>query len=267
MSTEHNDSTPPQNVQNAKQIMQKKLRNSLGTGVLAAALLFGLYGWARLQPEDEGLAWPFRRVLEANEKLSQMLFNPKRLAPEFEPSQAKMPRVNGRIGMDDSEEAFIPADWSLNVQAGFREFNLKIADIKALRHVEVYTELKCIEGWSTVVHWGGVRLSEFLLHYNLIDKDVVDNPKKYPDLYLGLSTPDEEYYVAIDMASAVHPQTLLATEMGGAPLTIDHGAPLRLAIPVKYGIKSIKRIGNLRVTNERPPDYWAQQGYDWYAGH
>ena len=67
--------------------------------------------------------------------------------------------------------------------------------------------------------------------------------------------------------STLHPQTLLCYEMEGRPLTPDHGAPLRLLIPVKYGIKSLKQIGTIRFTDRRPADYWAERGYDWYAGH
>ena len=81
-----------------------------------------------------------------------------------------------------------------------------------------------------------------------------------------METPDRGYYVGLDMESALHPQTLLAYELYGAPLTWPHGAPLRLAIPVKYGVKNIKRIGAIRYTNVRPADFWAEQGYDWYAG-
>ncbi len=80
-------------------------------------------------------------------------------------------------------------------------------------------------------------------------------------------TPDREYYVGLDMASALHPQTLLCYEMDGRPLTPDHGAPLRLVIPVKYGIKNLKRIGTIRFADVRPADYWAERGYDWYSGH
>jgi DMSO/TMAO reductase YedYZ molybdopterin-dependent catalytic subunit len=72
---------------------------------------------------------------------------------------------------------------------------------------------------------------------------------------------------APSMASAVHPQTLLCYEMDGRPLTPEHGAPLRLVIPVKYGIKNLKQIGTIRFTDVRPADYWAERGYDWYAGH
>jgi DMSO/TMAO reductase YedYZ molybdopterin-dependent catalytic subunit len=69
------------------------------------------------------------------------------------------------------------------------------------------------------------------------------------------------------MPSALHPQTLLAYEMNGQPLSPDHGAPLRLVIPVKYGIKHIKRIGTVVFTDRRPADFWANRGYDWHAGH
>jgi DMSO/TMAO reductase YedYZ molybdopterin-dependent catalytic subunit len=85
--------------------------------------------------------------------------------------------------------------------------------------------------------------------------------------YAALETPDREYYVGLDMASSLHSQTLVCYEMDGRPLTPQHGAPLRLVIPVKYGIKSLKRLGTIRFTDERPADYWAGRGYDWYAGH
>jgi DMSO/TMAO reductase YedYZ molybdopterin-dependent catalytic subunit len=64
----------------------------------------------------------------------------------------------------------------------------------------------------------------------------------------------------------MHPQTLLAYERNGKPLEPEHGAPLRLVIPVKYGIKNIKNIGLIRYTRDKPRDYWAEEGYDWFAG-
>ena len=84
--------------------------------------------------------------------------------------------------------------------------------------------------------------------------------------YVQLQTPNREYYVGLDMPSALHPQTFLCYEMNGRPLTPEHGAPLRLVIPVKYGIKNIKRIGSITLTDDRPSDYWGERGYDWYAG-
>jgi DMSO/TMAO reductase YedYZ molybdopterin-dependent catalytic subunit len=84
--------------------------------------------------------------------------------------------------------------------------------------------------------------------------------------YVGMETPDKGYYVGIDMPSAMHPQTLLAYEVNDQPLPGKHGQPLRLIIPVKYGIKNLKRIGSISFSNTRPRDYWAEQGYDYYSG-
>ena len=143
-------------------------------------------------------------------------------------------------------------------------------EIRALPRTEIVTELKCIEGWSTVVHWTGVRLVDFMRKFPPATKsgDAFD-PKRIDDLpeYVSMETPDGVYFVGLDMPSALHPQTILCYEMNGKPLALDHGAPLRLAIPVKYGIKNIKNIGKIKFTDERPKDYWAELGYDWYAGH
>ena len=104
--------------------------------------------------------------------------------------------------------------------------------------------------------YAGIRFSDFIKHFSL--------DKNYK--YVALETPDEEYYVSIDMASMLHPQTLLAYEMNGMPLAVKNGFPLRLIIPVKYGIKNLKRIGKIYFSDIRPRDYWTEQGYDWFSG-
>ena len=154
---------------------------------------------------------------------------------------------------------FDPAQWQLAVvKSDGDTLLLNLDDIKKLPKTEIVFNFKCIEGWSQKTWWGGVKFSDFLKHYNL-DKEA--NLK-----YVGLSTPDEEYYVGIDMPSAMHQQTLLCYELNGEPLPMNQGYPLRLIIPVKYGIKSIKRIGTMYFSNQRPPDYWAERGYDYYSG-
>jgi len=146
---------------------------------------------------------------------------------------------------------------------------LTLEDIKRLPHVEMVTEFKCIEGWSEIVYWGGARLRDFLAAFTA--------PVSFGDLhpaefatslpaYIGFQTPDGQYYVGIEREVALHPQTLLAYEMNGEALTWDHGAPLRLVTPLKYGIKQIKQIGRITYMNQRPRDYWYEQGYDYYAG-
>ena len=133
------------------------------------------------------------------------------------------------------------------------------------------TELKCIEGWSDPVHWGGARLVDFADKYGAATKSggKASVPKEPNDLfkYVSLETPDRGYYVGLDIESALHAQTLLCYEINGESLAPEHGAPLRLVTPLKYGIKHIKRIGKIVFTDERPADFWAERGYDWYAGH
>ena len=84
--------------------------------------------------------------------------------------------------------------------------------------------------------------------------------------FVAMETPDGVYQVSLDMKSMMHPQTLLAWELNREPLDSDHGAPLRLATPLKYGIKQIKRVGQIQFSSERTIDYWEERGYDWWAG-
>ncbi|HWZ51781.1 MAG TPA: molybdopterin-dependent oxidoreductase [Granulicella sp.] len=133
---------------------------------------------------------------------------------------------------------------------------LTLDDVKRLPHHELVTEFKCIEGWSEVVCWGGVRFADLIAAY----------PPVRSARYVYMETPFGDYYCGYDLNACTHPQSLLATEMSGAPLTQAHGAPLRLHMPIKYGYKQIKRIALIAFTDKRPDDYWTKLGYDWYAG-
>lgn len=266
------DNTPPNPA--AEQAMlaeaRRRSRRSFITLGLAGLAGFGGWKWLISQPDDAGIPRPLRKVLDANSQLSSAYFKETRLAPEFARSRARTPRKNGTYGLKSELD---PGTWRMRVQ-GYgtdktQEFTL--ADIQALPKIEMVTELKCIEGWSVVVHWGGARLSDFLARYPLATRNGRPaDPRNSPaDLapYVSLRTPDEQYYVGLDMASALHPQTLLCYEMNGKPLTPDHGAPLRLVTPLKYGIKHLKRIGTIAFADTRPKDLWAEMGYDWDSGH
>ena len=147
---------------------------------------------------------------------------------------------------------------------------LRLADVRKLPHVEMITEFKCIEGWSEIVYWGGARLRDFLAAFPPRNGSGNQfHPSEHATgvpKYVGFETPDGQYYVGIEREVALHPQTLLAYELNGQPLTPDHGAPLRLVTPLKYGIKQLKQIGRITYTDARPHDYWHEQGYDYYAG-
>ncbi|MFN2500428.1 MAG: molybdopterin-dependent oxidoreductase [Pyrinomonadaceae bacterium] len=232
------------------------------------AALAGVLGWRWMGDETKNVL--LRRTLEFNERISQIFYRPTRLAPEFPLSSVSPARINGLEGLGGELEV---DTWTLSVgglASRADDLVLSLGDIKALPRTEMVTELKCIEGWSIVVQWAGVRFSDFAAKYlpRTMDGSTPDitRPESFVP-YAGLWTPDEKYFVGWDMPSILHPQTLLAYEMNGAPLTAEHGAPLRLASPTKYGIKLIKRIGRIEFTSERPADFWAQYGYDWYSGH
>jgi Oxidoreductase molybdopterin binding domain len=223
----------------------------------------GLFSWRLLihQPLDGGIQGgiqqPLRDVLNANEKIFNKTFSAHHLVKTYPISEtAKSVRVNGNIGLEGSVEE---ASWRLQlIRSNGDTLSFTLEDIKKLPKTEIVYNFKCIEGWSQVTWWGGVRFADFLSYYHL-DKEAGLK-------YVGMHTPDEEYYVGIDMPSALHPQTLLCYEMNRQPLPGNQGFPLRLIIPVKYGIKSIKRLGTIFFSNERPPDYWAERGYDYYSG-
>ena len=76
----------------------------------------------------------------------------------------------------------------------------------------------------------------------------------------------DPYFMSLDLATAHHPQTLLATHYNGEPLTVEHGAPLRLLVPVKLGLKNVKAVTKITYVAEEPRDYWAKRGYSRYDG-
>ena len=137
---------------------------------------------------------------------------------------------------------------------------LTLDDMTRFPRHELVTQFKCIEGWSQIVHWAGVRMADFLEAY----PPALINGRE--PRYVYMETPNGDYYVGYDMFICRHPQTLLVTEMMGQPLTQFHGAPLRIHMPTKYGYKQIKRIGLISYTDDKPDDYWTKLGYDWYAG-
>lgn len=255
----------------ARRIMRRLTRRSFVTGGIAALAGLGGWSWLYTRSDEDEVHWPLRRVLEFNERINRALFRSDRLAPNFPRERAREPRVNGGYGLS---AGFDPSRWKLHVeQAGSRPQTqeLSLNDIKTLPRVEMVTEFKCIEGWSEVVHWAGARFFDFAAKYHLgTSSGAAPDPAGRPDdllPYVRIETPDAGYYVGLDMPSALHAQTLLCYEMNGEPLPFDHGAPLRLVIPLKYGIKNIKRIGTILFTDHRPNDFWAEHGYDWYAGH
>ena len=220
--------------------------------------------WLYTSPEETagitaGARRPLRKAMNKTELVFRRLFSDNHLVKTYPKSMAaKKVRVNSDVGVEAGKK-FDPVTWKLQVNKKAGEvLQVSLQDIMALPKTEIIYTFKCVEGWDQISHWAGVKFSDFVKHYQLDEYAKMD--------YLGIETPDKAYYVGLDMPSAMHPQTLLAYEVNDKLLPLEHGAPLRLIIPVKYGIKNLKRIGTISVSNSRPKDYWAEQGYDYYSG-
>jgi DMSO/TMAO reductase YedYZ molybdopterin-dependent catalytic subunit len=248
--------TLEEKIVDTKQIRNKTLIAFLFFFLFIASCIVA-WKWLHSQPKDNGTPQPLRTVLNTNEKIFMSLFANNHLAKSF-PVKDAVPRVrvNGDAGMSNNFDA---SKWKLQVVKNTGDtIYISIDEIKALPKTEIIFDFKCIEGWSQVTHWAGVKFTDFIKKYGLDQQSQMN--------FVGFNTPDKEYYVGIDMKSIVHPQTILCYEMNGQPLPMNQGFPLRLIIPVKYGVKNIKRIGTIFFSNERPPDYWYERGYDYYGG-
>jgi DMSO/TMAO reductase YedYZ molybdopterin-dependent catalytic subunit len=188
---------------------------------------------------------------------SARLFRSGHLAPTFADSELtpfnQFP-IND-YDVDDPEVAF--DKWTLTVTGAVQKpGDYTQAQIQALPKVTQNTRHVCVEGWDVVGRFGGVRLSSFL-------KTIGADPTAR---FVTVECADD-YYESLDMATALHPQTLLCYEMYDRPLTREHGAPLRLTIPTKIGYKQAKYLTDLKVTHvlERV-GYWEDQGYSEFYG-
>jgi DMSO/TMAO reductase YedYZ molybdopterin-dependent catalytic subunit len=254
MSNRHVEFSLPQ--AELKEQLRRRTRRSFLIGGLAAAAGVGAYELITSVGDDDGQSWALRHMLDFNGWLGEAYLSDTHLMPTYSRDQITYLKPNGDIGLRGAVDA---REWRLQVKSEETgaPLLLQLADVLSLPKINLITRFCCIEGWSAIVAWGGARFRDFTRKYL---------PPGARAKYVYLATPDGEYYVGLDMKSAMHPQTLLAYEQNGKPLTLEHGAPLRLVIPVKYGIKSIKRIGLIQYTNRRPEDYWAEEGYDWFAG-
>ena len=188
---------------------------------------------------------------------SARLFRSRHLATTFSDSEVA-PFDNFPINGYDVEDPGVDLDkWTLTVAGVVQKpGEYTLAQIQSLPKVRQNTRHICVEGWDVIGRFGGARLSDFL---TMIGADTTAR-------FLTVECADD-YYESLDMATALHPQTLLCYEMYDQPLTREHGAPVRLSIPTKIGYKQAKYLTSLKVTNVLDRvGYWEDQGYSWFYG-
>jgi DMSO/TMAO reductase YedYZ molybdopterin-dependent catalytic subunit len=237
--------------------IQPELRRLQRRGFLRNALSLG--GLALLTGCDlatnSGADGALKAILRFDDKVQAALFSGRRLARSYPLSAVTRPfRFNAYYAQWQVRP--VPDGWRLEVAGSVsQKAPWTIAALRALPQVQQITRHICIEGWSQIGWWSGVPLKTFLLR---IGADI-----RAPFVSFRCF---DGYSTSIDMASALHPQTILALDFDGQPLTPEWGAPVRLRIPTKLGFKSAKNLQAIEVTRIFPGGFWENQGYDWFAG-
>jgi len=196
------------------------------------------------------------RVSRMNDRVQAWLFDPNRLAPTYTEADITRPfPFNAFYGIDEVT-VVNGDDFRLKVGGLVQEKkSWTLDELYALPHAEQITRHICVEGWSAIGRWGGTPFAGFLKR---IGADTTAR-------YVGFRCADD-YYESIDMATALHPQTLLTFTYDGERLPPKYGFPMKLRMPTKLGYKNPKHIMEMFVTNTFPGGYWVDQGYNWFGG-
>lgn len=235
------------------QLVQAQRRLFLRSGLSLGAL--AMMTGCNMQDGDtvDKVLWAMSRW---NDRVQGWLFSGTTLAPTYAKNQITDPFPFNAFYPEYNVPDVDLSSYKLEVSGLVS--NKKpwtVEDLRKLPQESQITRLICIEGWSAIGQWGGIPLKTFLQH---VGADLTAR-------YVGFKCADR-YYSSIDMATALHPQTILALDFAGSALPPDFGYPLRLRVPTKLGFKNPKHIMAMFVSNEYPGGYWEDQGYNWFSG-
>ena len=208
--------------------------------------------------------WLLNKALRIDDDVAEALYSVNRRVPTYTKSQIT-PLKNNYNGVTP-DPGYI-SGWSLTLDglASGLGVSLDIRNLMTRFSVhEQITRLVCVEGWSAIAWWAGLRFDDLLHAYPPMSQ--AKWARVGSSVNLDSSGNPDPYFASIDLATARRPQTLLATHFNGQPLTVEHGAPLRLLVPVKLGLKNVKAVTRITYSAEEPRDYWAQYGYSRYDG-
>lgn len=248
-------------------------RRLLLSGLLAApALLSGCKVLDGLSAVDH----PLRNLMEGTNRLThatQRLVAGDALAPEYARSDIRQGmRPNGTVQPQDADYQALAAggwaDWRLTVSGAVdRPLSLSLAELMAMPSRTQVTRHDCVEGWSCIAEWTGVQLSHVLALAGLRPEARFVYARSMDTMERSLAGA-VKYWESLDLRDGLHPQTILAYGMNGGPLPVRNGAPLRLRVERQLGYKMAKYLAAIEVVPDLADagSYWAERGYDWYAG-
>jgi DMSO/TMAO reductase YedYZ molybdopterin-dependent catalytic subunit len=203
--------------------------------------------------EDDSVQKALRAVSAWNDGVQELIFRRQHLAPTFSPSQVVKPaRFNAYYDIADVKPVD-SASWKLELAANKQPWTAQ--QIYQLPEQEIIIRHICVEGWDYIGQWSGVNLRDFF------ERVGADLTAKY--VYFICN---DDYTESIDMPTALHPQTMLATKYAGDILADPFGYPLRLRTSTKLGYKNAKWIKAIEVTNDFRETFWSKQGFNWFAG-
>jgi DMSO/TMAO reductase YedYZ molybdopterin-dependent catalytic subunit len=225
------------------------LRNALSLGALTMLSGCNL-------GEDDAVEKALWVVSRWNDKVQAALFDPNRLAPVYPESAITDPFPFNAFYAESRTPEVDGETFKLEVAGLIQDKTpWTLPMLRALPQTSQVTRHICVEGWSAIGKWGGVPFRAFL------ERIGADMRAKYVSFKCA-----DDYYTSIDMATALHPQTLLALDYGNAALPPKYGYPMKLRVPTKLGFKNPKLIAAITVTNDFTGGYWEDQGYNWFSG-
>ena len=235
----------------AREYDRRRFLASLAAGAAAAAAGCGWDGGKHIAPKL--MSWS-----GVNDWVSARLFSSSRPAREYPIARRTRDAEFPAYFVSDSIPILTdPAAWRLQVGGLVRKpVVLTLDRLRALPRLSYTVKHHCVEGWTAIATWAGVPL-----------KVVAEMVEPLPAArYVKFTSFDAGFMNGWDLASAMHPQTILAYAYNDRPLMPDHGAPLRLYSPTKLGYKNTKYLLAVEFTDTRPGGYWEDQGYPWFGG-
>jgi DMSO/TMAO reductase YedYZ molybdopterin-dependent catalytic subunit len=236
----------------------------VGAGALLPQATLGRLGLAPTNQDRPKREWLLNRALRLDDDIAEALYSRDRTVATYDKTRITPLRNNYNGATPDP--GYI-SEWRLILDGLLSGLTLSLSIRDLLGSFAVHdqiTRLVCVEGWSAIAWWSGFRFGDLVHAYPPVSQ--AKWARIESSVNLDSAGNRDPYFVSLDLPTACHRQTLLATHFNGQPLTVEHGAPLRVLAPMKLGLKNVKAVTRISYSADEPADYWANRGYSRYDG-